>query len=415
MTANGSGDAPAPPEDGATIGAYRTSFGLPPHLADWQLPHGWRWGSQGVMLGATRFSMEVIDSLDRSLSLITAPDPAHAAWLLAEARHLGHLHHRIIPTTYHVWTSFGEMKRGPGYLRHWIDGESLRSRLHRRGPDDVRSAIRLLREIGSMVTYLHDRSHVHGSLSPDSVWNTPLGEAWVLGWQWTLPKSVIPPGLSPDRRWMLAPPEWDDVWAPTQASDQWQLAAICLSALIGEYPPTRDMPPVQLLRPECPEGLAAVLTRALEEDPARRYPSVTAMLRDLERWGGPRRGGTGSVFTSGDYQAVRPVGEETDIRLRQALGDDYELLTKLGSGSYGDVWRVRDLALGREVALKILHPGVAGDALAISDFRSEARVAAQLSHPSIVPIYDWDSRDGTAWYTMELMEYGSLADLVRRS
>lgn len=414
MTADGAGRVPVS-EDDATRGAYRISFGVPPHLADWQLPQGWRWGSQGVMIGATRFSMEVIDSLDRSLSLVTAPDPAHAAWLLAEARHLGHLHHPAIPTTYHVWNSFAEMKRGPGYLRHWIDGESLRARLHRQGPDDIRSAVRLLREIGSMVAYLHDLGHVHGALSPDSVWNTPLGEAWVLGWQWTLPRSVIPPGLTPDRRWMLAPPEWDVGWSPTQASDQWQLAAVCLAALIGEYPPAHDMPPVLLLRPECPEGLANVLNRALAEDPARRYRSVTAMLRDLERTGGLRRGGSSSVLTSGGYDAIQPLGDETDARLRQALGDDYELLSKLGSGSYGDVWRVRDLALERQVALKILHPGVANDARAMRDFRREARVAAQLSHPSIVPIYDWDSRGGAAWFTMELMEYGSLADLVRRS
>ncbi len=414
MTADGSGQPPALTEE-AKLGAYRTSFGVPPHLADWQLPQGWRWGSQGVMIGATRFSMEVIDSLDRSLSLVTAPDPAHASWLLADARHLGHLHHRLIPTTYHVWNSFAEMKRGPGYLRHWIDGESLRSRLNRQGPDDIRSAVRLFRELGSMVSYLHDLGHVHGSISPDSVWNTPLGEAWVLGWQWAVPRSVIPPGLAPDRRWMLAPPEWDGAWDPTQRSDQWQVAAVCLAALLGEYPPAHDIPPITLLRPEVPEALAAVLTRALSEDPARRYPTVTALLRDLERSGAHRRGASSSLLVSGEYEAVRRPGDDVDLRLRKAVGDDYELLSKLGSGSYGDVWRVRDLALERQVALKILHPGVADDAQAIRDFRREARVAAQLSHPSIVPIYDWDSREGVAWYTMELMEYGSLADLVRRS
>jgi serine/threonine-protein kinase len=79
------------------------------------------------------------------------------------------------------------------------------------------------------------------------------------------------------------------------------------------------------------------------------------------------------------------------------------------------VWRVRDLVLEREVALKILHPHITKNAQAVSHFRREARLAAQLSHPSIVPIYDWDSRGGVAWFTMELMEYGSLADLVRRS
>jgi serine/threonine-protein kinase len=76
---------------------------------------------------------------------------------------------------------------------------------------------------------------------------------------------------------------------------------------------------------------------------------------------------------------------------------------------------VRDLSLGREVALKLLHPHVARDERAVGRFRREARLAAQLAHPAIVPIYDWDSRGNVAWYTMELAESGSVAELVARS
>jgi eukaryotic-like serine/threonine-protein kinase len=75
---------------------------------------------------------------------------------------------------------------------------------------------------------------------------------------------------------------------------------------------------------------------------------------------------------------------------------------------------VRDLTLAREVALKMLHPSVASDEVAVHRFRREAQLAAQLAHPAIVPIYDWDSSGGVAWYTMELAEGGSLADLVAR-
>ena len=79
------------------------------------------------------------------------------------------------------------------------------------------------------------------------------------------------------------------------------------------------------------------------------------------------------------------------------------------------MWRVRDLSLGREVALKMLHPHIARDSVAVARFRREARLAAQLAHPAIVPIYDWDTRGGTSWYTMELAEGGSVAELVRRA
>jgi serine/threonine-protein kinase len=71
--------------------------------------------------------------------------------------------------------------------------------------------------------------------------------------------------------------------------------------------------------------------------------------------------------------------------------------------------------LGREVALKLLHPHVARDERVVGRFRREARLAAQLAHPAIVPIFDWDSRGDVAWYTMELAEGGSVADLIARS
>jgi eukaryotic-like serine/threonine-protein kinase len=76
---------------------------------------------------------------------------------------------------------------------------------------------------------------------------------------------------------------------------------------------------------------------------------------------------------------------------------------------------VRDLTLEREVALKMLHPHVARDAVAVSRFRREARLAGQLAHPAIVPIYDFDSRNEVSWYTMELAEGGSVAELLARS
>src|SRR6185503_60385 len=84
-------------------------------------------------------------------------------------------------------------------------------------------------------------------------------------------------------------------------------------------------------------------------------------------------------------------------------------------GSFGSVWRVRDLTLGREAALKLLHPHVARDERIVGRFRREAKLAAQLAHPAIVPIFAWDSRGDVAWYTMELAEGGSVADLVARS
>src|SRR5688500_15818135 len=235
---------------------------------------------------------------------------------------------------------------------------------------------------------------------------------WLLGWQWAVPRTDIPAGIAPDPPWAPYPPGWvPSSPLPTLASDQWQLAALCFAALTGELPPPTDVPPIQLVRPEVPGNVAAVVDRALQEDPEARHASVAAMLRALERAGGGRT----AVLNSGEYAAIGSPAMSEEMRLRWAVGDDYEVRASLGSGTFGAVWRVRDLALEREVALKMLHPHVARDHRAVARFRREAQLAAQLAHPSLVPIFDWDSRGDVSWYTMELAEGGSLADLIARS
>ncbi len=385
------------------------SHALPPHLATWTLPPDWAWGAEGVW-GDHRHYQEVVDALGRSLSLVSVPNPDHAQWLATEARLLAHRSHPSIPTTYHYWAVFPNTKRGPGYLRRWIAGETIGAQLARIGAEDAPFVMQLLRGTGSVLAYLHSSGQTHGSLSSTTIWMNPLGRHWLLGWEWAVPRTDIPAGLSPQRESLPIPPEWrDGSWAPTPASDQWQLAAVAFAALTGEYPP-ENVPPISLLRPECPQGLCVSIDRALQDDPAARYPSVTAMLRTIDRM----EGGRTSIYTSGISNAVIARDSE-ESRLRWAVGDDYDVLARLGAGTFGSVWRVRDLALEREVALKMLHPEVARDDSAVRRFRREAQLAASLAHPAIVPIYDWDSNGGVAWYTMELAEGGSLGDLLKRS
>jgi serine/threonine-protein kinase len=239
-----------------------------------------------------------------------------------------------------------------------------------------------------------------------------MGRLWIIGWQWAMPLAEIPMNLAPDFRLMPIPPEWgDDVWLPSPLTDQWQLAAVCFAILTGEAPPSRGAPPIQLLRPDVPRAVAIVVDRALRADPSERFPSIAAMLRAVDRVVGSRT----MVMLAGDEPGTTYDTESAEVRLRWALADDYEVLAALGAGSFGSVWRVRDLSLGREVALKLLHPHVARDERIVGRFRREARLAAQLAHPAIVPIFDWDSRGDVAWYTMELAEGGSVADLVARS
>ncbi|HMH85262.1 MAG TPA: serine/threonine-protein kinase [Gemmatimonadaceae bacterium] len=398
---------------------------LPAHLVDWQLPPEWSWGPGG-MIGDYRHYQEVVDALGRSLSLVTAPDPAHTPWLFEEAKQLAQQSHPSIPTTYHYWTSYADARRGPGYLRRWITGETVRARLARLGLADIPYVFQLLRGACSTLSYLHETGIAHGGLNGDALWTTPTGRLWMLEWQWAVPRGAIPAGVRPGngpleirsreasrpmREELLPmPPEWEsNEWIPTPASDQWQLAAMCFTALTGEAPPSRGAPPIKLVRPETPESMATALDRALSVNPGDRFPSLAVLLRAVDR-GDPART---VVMVRGEPD--RSTNESAEARVRWAVGDDYEILSKLGSGAFGTVWRARDLSLEREVALKALHPAIARDDRAVRAFWREAKLAAQLAHPAIVPIYDWDSSGDLSWYTMELAEEGSVASLVARS
>ena len=382
----------------------------PPHLADWELPPGWSWGAEGLVR-EHRHYQEVMDALGRSLALVSAPNPAHEEWLANEARALAHRNHPSIPTTYHYWATYSANRRGPGYLRRWITGETVTNRVTRQGPETVPFVLQVLREGGSTLAYLHDSGAAHGAISPSTVWLTPGGRLWILGWEWVLHRDQIPDRLQPDSIYTTWAPEWPaGQWAPTALSDQWQFAAMLFTALTGESPPDDHVPPLALMRPDCPVALAKVIEQGLHPDPALRHSSVAAMVRDIDR-------GI-SVHT----KLVSPEGDEVpfeqqspEARLRWATGDDYEILAPLGRGQFGSVWRARDLSLSREVAIKMLHPHISKDDVAVGRFRREARLAAQLAHPAIVPIYDTDSQGDIVWYTMELAEGGSVASLVSQS
>jgi Tol biopolymer transport system component len=90
----------------------------------------------------------------------------------------------------------------------------------------------------------------------------------------------------------------------------------------------------------------------------------------------------------------------------------YEILAPLGAGGMGEVYRARDGKLGRDVAVKILPPEVAGDPERRKRFEQEARAASSLNHPSIVPVYDVGIANSVHYIAMELVAGRSLRELV---
>ena len=92
----------------------------------------------------------------------------------------------------------------------------------------------------------------------------------------------------------------------------------------------------------------------------------------------------------------------------------YEILSLLGKGGMGEVWRARDTKLGREVAIKTLPEEFAKDANRLARFEREAKLLASLNHPNIAAIHGFEEDNGTHFLVLELVEGDTLADQLKR-
>ncbi len=112
-----------------------------------------------------------------------------------------------------------------------------------------------------------------------------------------------------------------------------------------------------------------------------------------------------------------PTGEAEDptrAALRKALGQQYEMGRLLGKGGMAAVYLATEAALAREVAIKVLPPDRGATKDSRERFRREARTAARLSHPNIVPLYTFGDVDGTLYFVMGYVKGESLAARLKR-
>ncbi len=103
-----------------------------------------------------------------------------------------------------------------------------------------------------------------------------------------------------------------------------------------------------------------------------------------------------------------------DDQIGRVLGSRYRLVMPVGTGASGTVFQADDVQLRRPVAVKLLHPSLAGDPSFIKRFRAEAQQAAALSHPNIMAVFDWGEDNGTSYLVLEYLAGGSLRAMLDR-
>jgi serine/threonine-protein kinase len=96
------------------------------------------------------------------------------------------------------------------------------------------------------------------------------------------------------------------------------------------------------------------------------------------------------------------------------LAQRYRVVSLLGRGGMGEVYRANDLLLGQTVALKFLPVQWTSDEVALARFRNEVRIARQISHPNVCRVYDIGEAEGSMYLSMEYVDGEDLTSLLRR-
>jgi serine/threonine protein kinase len=344
--------------------------------------------------------------LKRRIALRVHVDPAAPgrAWFLKEAEVLARLDH---PSIRHAYAA-GKLDELAWRAGAWIEGESLEEACER-GPRPVPAVLGMARDLLDGVEHANVRGVVIRRILPTTLMLDVSGRAVITDLRYA--NLVLPAVAIPDAKanFPYLAPEIRGGEPGDPGADVYTAGAVLYHAVTGVLP-GEPRAPARELRPNCPAALERVLERALDRNPRKRYLTAGEMLEDLASDTGDFAG-----TAAGPPPAhMLPGSELWERRLRRALGDDYELLGDIGSGSFGRVYRVRDLRLEREVALKVLDPALTTDAEVVERFRKEAQLAAGLQHPNIVSIYDIDERYGLLWYTMELIKGDNLGQLVEQ-
>lgn len=151
------------------------------------------------------------------------------------------------------------------------------------------------------------------------------------------------------------------------------------------------------------ESAAADFTRRLRsgerptiEEYAARHPEIEVLIRELL----PTIAAVEQVkTTSNTGNGVRPPQIKTPERL-----GDFRIVREIGAGGMGIVYEAVQESLGRNVALKVLPPQMLRDERRVRRFEQEARLAAQLHHTNIVPVFGVGQDEGLHYYVMQLIE-----------
>jgi serine/threonine protein kinase len=348
-------------------------------------------------------------SLDRYVMikvLLSNRDPQFAARFKREIRTSIALQHQNILPIY----DYGE-QNGLLYLVMQYVENSLSLQDMLGSPMDPLQALRITGHVLNALDYAHKRGVLHRNIKPANVLmpapDWPMLADFGIAKLLNDSQHLTMTGFIIGTVAYMAPEQ--AVGRPIDArTDLYSLGVVLYDMLTGRVPFNTETPmamltkhvhepppPPRQINPNLSPEIEAMLLRALSKDPSQRYQSAAAMAADLERLAAA----LGTHTTQARSETTRMLG-------------NYEILEEIGRGGLATVYRARQTALSRDVALKVLHPQLVTDLGLVDGFRRVARDMATLSHPSIVQVYDYGETEGQLYIAMQLAEGGSLAKQI---
>lgn len=274
---------------------------------------------------------------------------------------------------------------GPTLVYEPFEGEALPKAWEAAGGFRPFECLEQFRQVLQALKECHARNLLHGRLEAGCILVGKGGDVKVrgfgLGW------------LKGDSWRAYASPESAAGGPGSPLSDLYAAGAVLLSALTGSFPPPdsfrEGLGKVMegSVPPDFPARARALLARVLAREPQRRFASADEVLAELDALELP----PGAV-----------------------IAERYEILEELGRGGMGQVFKVRDLQLDEEVALKTLRSKAGMTDAAKARFMREIKLTRKVTHPNVIRVFDMGQFRDLTFLTMEYIPGQTLSAWVRQ-
>jgi serine/threonine-protein kinase len=293
-------------------------------------------------------------------------------------------------------------------VSEYVSGRTLAAVLTQEGPLPARRALELVQQVAICLHSAHAQGLVHGDVQPANILLADQGHVKLTGFgvAWGIELSKLQAMGQTGTPHYLSP-EQSRGQTGDARSDVYGLGVTLFEMLTGKRPYDADnpaevvvahllqsIPSLRQVDKDIPPQVDDLVSKCLAKEPGYRYQSAGELLNAIDE----------------TLDALAPSTKETEIDLTGETLGGYEILEEIGRGGMAFVYKARDPALDRDVAIKVLPQYFAHDRNFATRFEREAKAVARLQHPNILPVHSFGRERGLSYIVMQYVDMGTLQD-----